>query len=237
MLKLATKLAPELERLETAYRAGFRHVELWTDNALLEDWQAVLQRARHYPNSYVIHFPNRPDLTLDGLHGCVELYRELGCQAMVIHQPMFERYSQELLRLEPRLRLAIENSGFSPERFEAWAEQSPYLTLDVEHLWLFTHRGITLAELLDHLQRFLDRHGNKLRHVHLPGYTPGGREHRPMYCGRDLVFPVLSMLAERRFDGLVVSEVSPEYQNLVELQMDVLLFDAWRQLHDPQLLS
>lgn len=236
MLKLATKLAPSLDNLETAYRAGFRHAELWLDAVLVEDWPSVLQRARHYPHAYALHFPNRPELTPEGLRGCVELYRGLGCKALVIHQPMFDRYGAELLRLDPGLCLAIENSNLTPERFDAWAERSRYLTLDVEHVWMFTRPGISLAELLGEVRRLLDRHGSKLRHVHLPGYWPGCREHRPMYCGRDLVFPVLTMLAEAGFDGFVVSEVSPEYQNLAELQMDVLLFDVWRQRHDPQLL-
>jgi sugar phosphate isomerase/epimerase len=237
MLKLATKCAPEFDRLETAYRAGFRHVELWLDNALLEDWQAVLQRALHYPTRYVLHFPNRAELTAAGLRGCIELYRGLACRAMVIHQPMFERYGHELIRLEPELRLALENSDFTAARFEAWAEQSPHLTLDVEHLWLFTRRGIPLTELLAELRQFLKRAGHKLRHVHLPGFWPGCREHRPMYCGRDLVFPVLSLLAEHGFDGFVVSEVSPDFQNLIELQMDVLLFEAWRQRHEVPLTT
>jgi hypothetical protein len=35
-------------------------------------------------------------------------------------------------------------------------------------------------------------------------------------------------LEEFRFEGLVVSEADLEYQNLTELQMDVLLFQAWR---------
>ena len=52
-----------------------------------------------------------------------------------------------------------------------------------------------------------------------------------MYCAREMIFPVLSLLAEAHFDGLVVSEANPEYQNYPELRMDVLLFDAWRQRH------
>ena len=70
--------------------------------------------------------------------------------------------------------------------------------------------------------------GDKLLHIHLPGYWPGFQEHRPMYCAREMIFPVLSLLADARFEGLVVSEVDPAYQNLSELHMDVLLFEAWR---------
>ena len=49
-----------------------------------------------------------------------------------------------------------------------------------------------------------------------------------------MVLPVLSLLAEAGFDGLVVSEADPEYQNAQELRMDVLLFEAWRERHGPR---
>ena len=73
---------------------------------------------------------------------------------------------------------------------------------------------------------------DKLRHVHLPGYLPGFPEHRPMYCARDMVFGVLALLAEFRFEGLIVSEVNAEYQNPNDLRMDVLLFETWRDQHE-----
>ncbi|MBI2481182.1 MAG: hypothetical protein HYV60_21850, partial [Planctomycetia bacterium] len=77
---------------------------------------------------------------------------------------------------------------------------------------------------------FLSRFRDKLVHVHLPGYAPGGDEHRPMYCCREMVLPVLTLLADYEFDGLIVSEVNPQFQNVHELQMDVLLFERWQQL-------
>ena len=90
-----------------------------------------------------------------------------------------------------------------------------------------------LDDLLAQVRTFLSRFGDKLRHVHLPGYWPGLEEHRPMYCSRAMVFPVLSLLAESGFEGLVVSEVNPQYQNPNDLLMDVLLFDTWREGHHP----
>jgi hypothetical protein len=52
-----------------------------------------------------------------------------------------------------------------------------------------------------------------------------------MYAARELVFGVLSLLAEHKFGGLVVSEVDLDYQNPLDLEMDVLLFHRWRQKH------
>jgi hypothetical protein len=227
MLKLATKFAPTPTALETAYRAGFRYAEIYLDEAVLTRWQNIAELTRDYPLAYALHFPNRP-LPAAALEAAVALYQQLDCRCLVIHQPMFDRYHQTLLSLEPNLRLGIENHKLTPEGFTAWAERSPGLTLDVEHLWKFTVRDGPLSSLLDHLQGFLARFADKLLHVHLPGYWPGFVEHRPQYCSREMVFAVLNLLHKVRFAGLIVSEVNQPFQNPLELRMDTLLFDVWR---------
>jgi hypothetical protein len=229
MLRLATKFIPDRPALETAYRAGFRFAELWLGPAVLADHAVVAQRARDYPNGYVLHFPNRLDLSPELVEHAVTLYRSLACRCMVIHQPMHDKFRDELLRLEPALRLAVENHKLTPEQLTAWAERNSGLTLDVEHVWKFTLRDAPLPRLLEWLEAFLARYRDKLLHVHLPGYWPGFAEHRPMYAAREMIFPVLSLLEGAGFAGLVVSEANPQYQNSLELRMDVLLFDAWRE--------
>jgi hypothetical protein len=109
-----------------------------------------------------------------------------------------------------------------------WAEKNPGLALDVEHVWKFTLRDAPLPELLAHVGDLVRRFAGKLRHVHLPGYWPGLDEHRPMYAAREMVLPVLDLLAEVKFEGLIVSEVNPPFQNAQDLRMDVLLFERWR---------
>jgi sugar phosphate isomerase/epimerase len=232
MLKLATKFAPRPAAFELAYRAGFRHAELWLDAAILASWEQVASLARHYPFEYALHFPNRLDLPREVAEQTVQLYRALNCRCLVIHQPLADRYSVALQRLEPSLRLAVENHRLLPEDFCRWAEDNPGLTLDVEHFWLMTLEDAPLAHLLDELENFMDRFYPKLAHVHLPGYWPGCRTHRPLYCARELAFPIFTLLAERNFDGLIVSEAEEEYQNPEELRMDVLLFEAWRRRYD-----
>jgi sugar phosphate isomerase/epimerase len=228
MLRVATKFIPEPQAFETAYRAGFRFAELWLGPTVLADHVNVARLAGAYPNGYVLHFPNRLDLTPAMLEQAVELHRSLGCRCMVIHQPMYDRYRDALLRLESTLRLAVENHRLTPEGLTQWAERNSWLTLDVEHIWMFSMRDAALERLLDWLEAFLARYRGKLLHVHLPGYWPGFEEHRPMYCARDMIFPVFALLAAHGFDGLVVSEVNPQYQNYPELRMDMLLYDAWR---------
>lgn len=230
MLRLATKFAPQLPALETAFRAGFRYAELWLDQDVLANGQSAIRQARHYFQDIVLHFPNRLDLPIESLEQFVAMYRHLDSKCVVIHQPMFDRYQETLLRQEPKLQLAVENIHLSPEEFSNWAESNPGLALDVEHLWKYTLRDSPLHQLLEHLQGFLKHYTSKLHHVHLPGYWPGFDEHRPMYCAREMIFPVLTMLADAGFEGLIVSEVESKYQNSFELCMDVLLFNKWAEL-------
>lgn len=229
MLKIATKFSPMEQHFETARAAGFRHAEIWLDDAVLRDWQNVAARARRFDMEHVLHFPNQLKLTQATLAEAVELYRALQCQCMVIHQPQFKAYAETLCRLHPGVRLAVENHKLNLEELEDWAETNPGLTLDVEHVWKFTLHDAPLSQLLETVHSLLKRWGPKVRHVHLPGYLPGCREHRPMYCARDMIFPVLSLLNEIDFRGLVVSEADLEYQTLNELRMDLLLCDTWRQ--------
>ncbi len=234
MLKQATKFVPVRHAFETAWRAGFRYAEFWLDGKLLDDWENVAATALDFPLDYALHFPNRSNLTDEQLTCCVRLYEALQCQAMVIHVPMLERYGETLKQLKPDLVLAVENHKLDPAGFADWAEANEFLTLDVEHAWKFTLEDGPLETTLEHIQKFLDQHADKLRHVHMPGYVPnyasGYDEHRPMYCSRELVYAVFSMLQQVDYSGLIVSEVNAEFQNELDLRMDRLLFDRWREI-------
>jgi sugar phosphate isomerase/epimerase len=229
MLKLATKFAPHLAAFEMAREAGFHHAELWTDAEVLANWKNVAAWAFSQPLEYVLHFPNRKDLSDETLAHAVALYRELGCRAMVIHQPLYDKYAQALDRLWPDICLAVENHKLDHAGLTDWAERNAELTLDVEHVWKYTLDDAPLERLLDEIRGLLTRYGHKLRHIHLPGYLPGYDEHRPMYCSREMIFPVLSLLAEIEFTGFVVSEIELAYQTANDLRMDVLMFDTWRR--------
>lgn len=228
--RIATKLQPSSAALQTAAAAGFRAAEFWTDGAVFERPETLVETARRFDFAYVIHFPNHGGLADTTLENAARIYRTLGCRAMVIHRPMYERYGEALMSLDADLRLGVENHRLDRQQFEQWAERNRWLTLDIEHLWKFTLEDAPLGELVETLADFLARHVAKLVHVHLPGYQPGYEEHRPMYCSRELVFAALTLLANAGFDGLVVSEAAPKYQNIHELSMDVLLAKRWRQL-------
>lgn len=232
MPAVATKFAPQEIFFQQAVEAGFACAEIWTDAAVLDDWQQVADRARRYPLRYGIHFPNTKELTPAALRNCVALYEALGCRAMVMHRPQYRAFGEELLKLKPDLVLAQENHRYSPAKLAAWAEETEHLTLDVEHVWKFTLDDAPLEELWATLDRLLSDHGGKVRHVHLPGYCPGYAEHRPMYCNRDFVFGVLDRLDAIDYDGLIVSEVDLAFQKVNDLRMDVLLLETWHQRRD-----
>jgi len=226
MLKIATKFIPKPENFTRAWSAGFRFAEFWLSAELLNDADQIVETAKDYPFGYVPHFPNRK-VNEQGVKQAIRLYRELNSQALVIHQPMFDTWQKEFLSRDPKIRLAVENHRLDEKSFWQWAEKNPGLNLDVEHLWKFTLQDSPLAHLLKTLEKFLGRYAAKLYHVHLPGYTPGAEEHRPMYCNRNFVFGVWGLLEEFGYEGLVVSEVDKEYQTDQDLQMDMLLFERW----------
>ncbi len=227
MLNIATKFVPEVDSFEMAVQAGFHCGEFWLNEDWLLNVDLIVKRARYYPLKYVAHFPNKP-VSQKAIECAVKLYQELGCRAMVMHEPIFKRHSEEVLRLDPELRLGVENHRLNPKEFEHWAEFYPGLTWDVEHFWKFTHLDCSLKDLLKHARTFLERHGKKLRHVHLPGYVIGEEEHRPMYCNREFTRSMFNLFEEFGYDGLIVSEVDSQFQNPHDLRMDVLLFERWR---------
>ena len=228
MIGVATKFKPTAAKYETAWNAGFRRVELWTDAAVLAAWAELAPLGRSFAVDHALHFPNQLDQTPETLACAVRLYRALDCKAMVIHQPHFDRHAPALRQIGPEVRLAVENHKLTPAGFRDWAEHNPGLTLDVEHLWKYTLDNAPLDVLLEKMRDFLAEFAGKLYHVHLPGYLPGQPEHRPMYCSRNMVLGVLSLLEEVRFEGLIVSEVDRDFQNIYDLQMDVLLFQRWQ---------
>ena len=229
MLTLATKFKPRQQAFETALAAGFQAVEFWLDSELLGHVDEIADLASNYPFRYALHFPNGGPISDDALRSAVKLYQCLNCTAMVIHQPMFDRHQGALLKLDPKLDLAIENHVLDLDRFEQWAERSPGLTLDVEHLWKFTLHDAPFATLMDHVERFLVKHAGKLQHVHLPGYQPGGEEHQPVHYHEELATEVMTRLANHGFSKLVVSELDSPFQSHDFLKKDVEMFNRWKQ--------
>lgn len=227
---LATKFKPDEDApFRTALDAGMRAAEIWTGPDVLDDWRAVATRAQRFDLRYRLHFPTKRTLTDAHLRNFVELSRALDVRVAVIHRLEMERYGEAVQALDPDLQLAVENGHLSPEEFARWQTTNRYLTLDAEHVWLFTHQGVTRDAALVEVAKVLQNIGPKLRHVHLPGYYGTEDEHRPMYCSPEYVTAVASLLDDVGYDGFVVSEVDVPYQNVDDLRRDVELFENWRR--------
>ena len=227
MLTLATKFLPVREAFEAASDSGFRAAEFWLDASWLARNDEIATLSKDFPFRYALHFPNQAPIPDAGLQATVDLYRRRNATAIIIHQPMFNRYAERLLVLDSQLDLAIENHVLDLNGFERWAEQSPGLTLDVEHLWKFTLHDAPFSTLLEHVDRFLQRHAQKLQHVHLPGYRPGDEEHQPIHYNEELGTEILTRLAAYGFSKLVVSELDAPFQTREYLKQDVAFFDRW----------
>lgn len=235
MLKVATKFCPAPEAFEQAHRAGFRFAEFWLSGKLLSNWERIATAAREFPMEYALHFPNCSKLADAEVRATQELYLALNCSALVIHEPILKQYQDILGAFDPVVRIAVENHQLTHAQWDVWANSYQWLTLDVEHLWQSTLGDeLPLEAVLSHVEEFLENHGDQLAHVHLPGYLPGYEAHRPMFCSRELVYPVLSILQEHGFRGLIVSEIDRKYQTPLELRMDALCFECWRELHSQE---
>lgn len=227
MLKFATRATPQAKRLDNARQSGFQFVELTLTAKLIDDWRQIASTAASYDMRYELHFPNWAPLTQKQLKKIAKLYCHLDCKAMVIHQPMFRLYSQDMDDLVPGICLAVENHHLNPKNFWHWAETHQWLTLDVEHLWKHTLKQAPLPELLSVLKKFLKKHGTQLRRVHLPGYEPGGREHQPASFNPKLARKVFTALSKIDYQGLVVSEARPSMQKPKFLNNDVAMYETW----------
>ena len=227
MFDLATKFTPVEPAFQMAERAGFRAAEFYLSPEILAEPDKILAAAQQYPFRYAMHFPNHGPITDQMLQSVASLYSQLNCTALVMHQPMFNRHASALLKLNPQLDLAIENHIFGWDGFLNWAEQSPGLTLDVEHLWKFTLQDAPITDLLDKLEYFLVHFSSKLQHVHLLGYVPGGDEHRPVHHHPELTTAAMTKFREHGFSKLVVSEADLIHQNEESLARDVEFFQSW----------
>ncbi|MDG1897269.1 MAG: hypothetical protein P8J37_20425 [Fuerstiella sp.] len=230
MLKIATKFLPEPPAFRRAFDAGFRSSEIFLNAAVLECVDDVVTMSRGFDMDYALHFPNKPELNESHLKNCCRLADELSVSAVVIHEPMFRRYADSLKAIDSRIPLAIENQRVPSADLSAWVQERGAVTLDIEHIWMFSLPDATLDELFGLVRDVFESASECVRHIHMPGYLPGQGEHRPMYTSREFCMGIFDILADYNFAGLVVSEVDMQFQNEFDLRMDMLLFERWLDL-------
>lgn len=227
MLRIATKFLPEKAAFEQAFRAGFRHAEFFLNAEVLERVDEVIETAQQFDMRYALHFPNKAGLANSHLEACAKMFTQLHASAIVMHPPMLRKYEEPLRAINRDLVLAIETMRVPKEELLQWVAKHKAVTLDMEHIWMFTLPGAPIDEFLALVRSIFQQHGDCVKHVHMPGHLPGQGEHRPMYTSREFCLGVFDILAEFQYDGLVVSEVNMPFQNPFDLRMDVLLYEGW----------
>ena len=237
MLKIATKFLPEPLAFQHAYDAGFRNAEIFLNAAVLECVDDVIAMSRGFDLDFALHFPNKPELNESHLSNCCRLADELNVSAVVIHEPIFRRYVEPLAAIDSNIPLAIENQRVPAANVAAWVQDRGSVTLDIEHLWMFSLSDAPIEQLFALVRDVFASASECIKHIHMPGYLPGQGEHRPMYTSREFCMGVFDILADYNFAGLVVSEVDMQFQNQFDLQMDMLLFERWIELRQQSVPS
>lgn len=229
MFQFATKFSPGRKKIRRAWKAGFEAGEIALKKKHLERSEGVIENANLFGLRHVLHFPNREKLKPRHLRAFVRIYEALECPAAVIHQPMLDVYGEKLKELaEGSLVLAVENGREVGAAFRDWATRSEFLTLDLEHLWKNTLADCPFPRFEEFFDRFMAEFGSKVRHIHMPGYLPGSREHCPTYTNPELACSVWERLRRLDYRGFVVSELHPELRTADHLRKDILLFEQWK---------
>jgi len=229
MLKFASRIPADTQKLATIFESGFRRVEVFLTPQSIKACKPFAKIAENYEMSYGLHFPNRAILSEKQLKKTIKLYRRLNCESMTIHQPMYRHYAKQLLIIDSEICLAVENHRLKPKSFWRWANSYEHLTLDVEHLWKHTLKQAPMPDLLSMLKEFLKLHGSQLKRVHLPGYEPGGKEHQPLSFNPQLARKVFTALSKINFDGMVVSETRPAMRLPKHLKNDISMYECWEK--------
>lgn len=231
MFQLATKFSAEAENFEKAAMAGYQAAEIYTTPTRLMSWRSLSKIARSFEMDYSLHFPTGDfpaggKISYQTSEEIAALARDLDCSTIVVHEEHLD-VAGEIKFVHPGVRLAVENHFVHFNDLQNWMGSHDAVALDIEHLWKHTLHDCELNDLLKVTDGLLTKHHDRIQQVHLPGYLPGQAIQKPMYCSREMALAMLTLLDEKNFSGMVVSETDVAYQNEHELQMDVLLFNVW----------
>jgi len=220
-LTLAVKIAPEVELLEAASRAGLQAVELFLSCGMLEDRRGIVKRCRSYPFRYAIHSPN------DGYEpmNLAEIVDALNPEVIVFHNVYWEDEWDEIFRIfsEMKKRVCIENIFSDNEPLKFMRRYGCGKCADIEHLQL------QCAGLYEEALRLAVRDAI---HIHLTGYFFGSdRWHSHIHHSPEHNRRILDAIMETGYSGLVVSEARAALQTHDEFCRLRYFFTEWQKIH------
>jgi len=215
-MKLATKIEPSVEKLDSLFEVGFQYLEIYTNRKTI-DSQIAVDLLTSYPFQYAVHSPvDYFDETV------VDFAYRVGATTINTHKIITNERLSELVQYAAQRKIAVtvENEAFpeshhldddgnqlpgiktyDPVRSggDFWrlerAVPGVKLCIDIEH-----------AMIRDEFPSMLDSCSRFLGHIHLCGYIAGGKHHQPVYNNMTLVEIVVKMLRGYHYTGFVVCE-------------------------------
>lgn len=221
-MKIATKTEPNREKLAQLWDIGFRHIEVYTDQEIIEDPEST-RILKEFNFEYVVHAPT-DHFDMDVL----DFANEIGSSTINTHKILTHRRLQELVDAAARVHImvTVENDSHPAthqivnREYIVWPadplcsvadanrllETVPgvMLCFDIEHAYL---RG----EYYDWVESLINTQSGRLvgiGHVHLTGYdhtSPKGY-HRPVQESPHLVEDTIYYLARAGYKGFLMCE-------------------------------
>ena len=228
-----------IEEIEFLSNLGFDFVELHSSDLQIRNKkEEVLNFSRRYGLDLIGHLSGidlcDPNLSrnrelLQRFSDDIEVFHELGIEKVVVHAFVgrevnisnYPKYEVERLKLQRlgeltekcesnSMKLCLENTEEKPEDFESFFKEIASLSfcLDIGHANLFTKDNTSLD--------FLERFGNRLKHVHicdnLGGYSEKCDVHLPLGTGKIDYIPIFQYMKEIGYDDTITLEIVTNYR-------------------------
>ena len=237
MFSIATKFSPEAANFEKAVFADYECAELHLTPLRLMSWRSLSKIARSYDLEYALHFPTGDKSTVQTCEEVVELCRDISCDLITVHEENLD-VANTISALDPSIRLAVENQNVSFGDLDEWIQSHDFVTLNIEHLWKHTLLNCERNELVSVVNRLMHNYRDRIRHVHLSGYTADQPTRRPIHLSQDFSQSLLDVFLQEEYDGFVVWEIDTEFQTGELLRKDMDWYQSWRsQKGMPRLLD
>jgi len=223
-MKLATKIEPNLNKLDILTSIGWRYLEIYTNRSVIES-PLMIGLLLSYPEiEYVVHAPTD---YFD--KSVIDFAHQINAKLINTHKILSNDDLKKLTSYAKKkgITITVENESFpeshhldkhgnllptvktydpirSAGDFHRLVEEIPdiRLCIDVEH-----------ALIRKEYPSILDSCYELLGHIHLCGFN-GGEHHRPVYENMQLVQHLATTLRKYKYHGFIVCEHSLKQQTL-----------------------
>lgn len=205
---VAGKCPPEKEELEQAKNFGFENVELYMERQHIDDFEGSVENCRKAEVNIVsIHTPHVPADESEYFERTAEMAEELDAK-MVFHSKYIHHINiPQLEELDIDTEYGYENNpGVSAYALENLIlGRGHQMVLDTAHLYMAE------KDFLDALEHFTNHRDDRIKVIHVADSTKI-KDGLGFGKGEMNMEQTCKMIADSNYDGIVVLEVMPEYQ-------------------------